>query len=119
MTNPTTPATAYASYLPMLSAEINALQPTDPCINGHWIKFLVYNVPTNTKLPDIKTAIETTYPSLHLAQDPCWIIPEEHRLNISSSTLVISLIGAMDLKHLSTTSLTICNCIYHITEYFA
>jgi hypothetical protein len=29
-TNPTTPATAYKSYLPMLSAEINTLQPSDP-----------------------------------------------------------------------------------------
>jgi hypothetical protein len=34
-TNPTTPATAYKSYLLMLSAEINALQPSNPCINGH------------------------------------------------------------------------------------
>jgi hypothetical protein len=59
-TNPTTPATAYASYLPMLSAEINTLQPTDPRINGRWTKFLIHNVPTNTKLPDIKTEIETT-----------------------------------------------------------
>jgi hypothetical protein len=56
-TNPTTPATAYASYLPMLSAEMNTLQPTDPRINGHWTKFLVHNVPTNAKLPDIKTEI--------------------------------------------------------------
>jgi hypothetical protein len=35
MTNPTTPATAYKSYLLMLSAEINALQPSDPCVNRH------------------------------------------------------------------------------------
>jgi ribosomal protein L29 len=33
-TNPTTPATAYASYLPMLSAEIKSLKPMDPPING-------------------------------------------------------------------------------------
>jgi hypothetical protein len=54
ITNPTTPATAYKSYLPMLSTEINALQPTDPRINGHWTKFLVHNIPTSAKLPDIK-----------------------------------------------------------------
>jgi hypothetical protein len=87
-TNPTTPATAYASYLPMLSAEINALQPMDPRINGCWTKFLIHNVPTNDKLPDIKTEIETMHPSLHLAQDPCWLVPEERRLNKTSSTLV-------------------------------
>jgi hypothetical protein len=34
-TNPTTPATAYRSYLPMLSAEINALHPSNPHINRH------------------------------------------------------------------------------------
>jgi hypothetical protein len=118
-TNPTTPATAYASYLPMLSAEINALQPMDPRINGHWTKFLVHNVPTNAKLPDIKTEIETTYPSLYLATEPRWLVPEECHLNKTSSTLVISLIGATDLKHLGTTSLAICNCLCHINAYFA
>jgi hypothetical protein len=34
MTNPTTPATAYKSYLLMLFAEINALQPSNPRVNG-------------------------------------------------------------------------------------
>jgi hypothetical protein len=66
MTNPTTAATAYTSYLPMLSPEINTLYPMDPYINGCWTKFLIHNVPTNAKLPDIKAEIETTYPSLHL-----------------------------------------------------
>jgi hypothetical protein len=97
MTNPTTPATAYAPYLTMLSAEINALQPTDPRINRCWSKFLIHNVPTNAKLPDIKTEIETTYHSLCLAQDPRWLVPEECRINKTSSTLVVSLIRAMDL----------------------
>jgi hypothetical protein len=118
-TNPTTPATAYKSYIPMLSTEINVLQPTDPHINGCWTKFLVHNVPTNAKLPDIKTEIETTYPSLHLATEPHWLVPEDRRLNKTSSTIVISLTGANDLKHLSTTSLAICNCLCRITAYFA
>jgi hypothetical protein len=60
MTNPTTPATVYASYLPMLSAKIKSLQPIDPRINGCWSKFLVHNVPTTTKLPAIKAEIEST-----------------------------------------------------------
>jgi hypothetical protein len=119
MTNPTTPATAYKSYLLMLSAEINALRPSDPCVNGHWTKFLVHNVPTNAKLPDIKTEIETTYPSLHLATEPRWLVPEERHLNKNSSTIVISLIRATDLKHLSTISLAICNRLCGINAYFA
>jgi hypothetical protein len=118
-TNPTTPATAYKSYLPMLSAEINALQPSDPRINGHWTKFLVHNVPTGAKLPDIKTEIETTYPSLHLATEPRWLVPEGRRLNRNASTIVISLVGATDLKHLGTTSLAICNRLCRINAYFA
>jgi hypothetical protein len=118
-TNPTTPATAYKSYIPMLSAEISALQPTDPRINGRWTKFFVHNVPTNAKLPDIKTEIETTYPSLHLATEPRWLVPEDRRLNKTSSTIVISLTGATDLKHLGTTSLAICNRLCRITAYFA
>jgi hypothetical protein len=59
------------------------------------------------------------YPSLRLAQDARWLVPEERRLNKTSSTLVVSLIGAMDLKHLGTTSLAICNRMCRITAYFA
>jgi hypothetical protein len=118
-TNPTTLATAYASYLLLLSAEIKALKPTDPRINGRWSKFLVHNVPTNAKPPAIKAEIESTYPSLRLAQDPHWLVPTERRLNKSSSTLVVSLIGAIDLKHLGTTSLAICNRMCRINAYFS
>jgi hypothetical protein len=102
----------------MLSAEIKALQPTDPRINGCWSKFLVHNVPTNAKLPVIRGEIESTYP-LHLAQEPHWLVPEERRLNKTSSTLVISLISAIDLKRLGTTSLAICNHMCHINAYFS
>jgi hypothetical protein len=118
-TNPTTPATAYKSYLLMVFTEINILQPSDPCVNGRWTKFLVHNVPTSAKLPDIKTEIETTYPSLHLATEPRWLVPAERHLNKNSSTIVISLIRATDLKHLGTTSLTICNYLCRINAYFA
>jgi hypothetical protein len=118
-TNPTTPATAYASYLPMLSAEINALHPMDPRVNGCWTKFLVHNVPTNAKLPDVKTEIETTYPSLRLAQNPRWLVPKEWRINKNCSTLIVSLTGAIDLKRLGTTSLAICNRMCRINAYFS
>jgi hypothetical protein len=119
MTNPATPATAYASYLPMLSGESKALQPTDPRINGRWSKFLVHNIPTNAKLPAVKAEIESTYPSLSLAQDPRWLVPEERRLNKTSSTLIVSLLGRIDLKRLGTTSLAICNRMCRINTYFS
>jgi hypothetical protein len=115
----TTPATAYKPYLPMLAAEIKALKPTDPRINGRWSKFLVHNVPTNADLPLVKAEIESMYPSLHLAQDPRWLVPTECRLNKYSYTLVVSLIGAIDLKHLGTTSLAICNRMCCINAYFS
>jgi hypothetical protein len=118
-TNPTTPANAYAPYLPMLSTEIRALKPTDPRINGRWSKFLVHNVPTNANLSDVQAEIESTYPSLHFAQDPCWLVPTERRLDKTSSTLVLSLIGVIDLKRLGTTSLAICNRMCRINAYFS
>jgi hypothetical protein len=103
----------------MLSAEIEALKPTDPHINGCWSKVLVHNVPTNAKLLAITAEIESIYPSLHLAWDPCWLIPTEYYLNKPSSTLVISLISAIDLKYLGIILLTICNCICRINTYFS
>jgi hypothetical protein len=118
-TNPTTPATAYASYLPMLSAEIKSLKPMDPRINGRWSKFLVHNVPTNANLPTVRGEIESTYPSLHLTQEPRWLVPEECRLNKTSTTVIISLIGVIDLKRLGTTSLAIYNRMCRINAYFS
>jgi hypothetical protein len=113
----TTPATAYKPYLPMLAAKIRALKPTDPRVNGRWSKFLVHNIPTSANLPLVKAEIESMYPSLHLAQDPRWVVPAEHRLNKSSSTLVVSLIGLIDLKQLGTISLAICNRMCRINAY--
>jgi hypothetical protein len=119
MTNPTTPATAYASCLLMLSAEIKSLKPADIRINRRWSKFLVHNIPTNAKLPAVKAEIESTYPSLRLAQDPRCLVPKERCLNKTSSTLIVSLIGVIDLKRLGTTSLAICNRMCHINAYFS
>jgi hypothetical protein len=103
----------------MLSAEIKSLQPMDPQINGRWFKFLVHNVPTKANLTHVKAEIESMYPSQHLAQDPRWLVPEECRLNKTSSTLIVSLIGAIDLKRLGTTSLAICNRMCCINAYFS
>jgi hypothetical protein len=59
------------------------------------------------------------YPSLHLAQVPYWLVPEECHLNKTFFTLVISLISMIDLKYLGITSLTICNYMCHINAYFS
>jgi hypothetical protein len=118
-TNPTTPATAYKPYMQILANEIKSLKPTEGYINTRWSKFLVHNIPTNATLPAVKANIESTYPSLSLTQDPRWLVPTERRLNKSSSTIVVSLVGAIDLEHLGTTSLAICNHMCCITEYFS
>jgi hypothetical protein len=119
MTNPTTPVTAYVSYLQMLTTNIKALQLMDPHINGYWSKFLVYDIPTKANLRVIKTTIKLRYPSLHLTQDPCWLVPKECHLNKTSSTIIISLISIIDMKHLGITSLTICNHMCYINTYFS
>jgi hypothetical protein len=118
-TNPTTPANAYVPYLQMITANIKALQLTDLQINGRLSKFLIHNVPTNAKLIAIKAEIETTYPSLCLAHNPHWLVPEECHLNKISSTVIISLICTIDLQHLGTTLLAICNRMCCINAYFS
>jgi hypothetical protein len=118
-TNPTTPATAYTPYMPMLLNKIKFLKPTIGHMNSRWTKFLVYNVPTNAPLDSIKCEIERTYPTLHLMQDPRWLVPTEHRLNKTSSTIVISLQGAIDLSRLGTSRLAIQNRMCCVTDYFS
>jgi hypothetical protein len=69
--------------------------------------------------PSHQSRNRITYPPLHLAQEPHWLVPEERRLNKTSSTLVVSLIGVIDLKRLGTTSLAICNRMCRINAYFS
>jgi hypothetical protein len=119
MTNPTTPASAYIPYMLILLNEIKSLKPTTGHMNSHWTKFLIHNVPTTLAPDRIGYQIERTYPTLHLIQDPQWLVPTEYCLNKTSSTIVISLQGAIDLIQLGISHITIQNCIYYITEYFS
>jgi hypothetical protein len=118
-TNPTTRATAYTPYMPMLLNEIKPLNPTTGQLNSRWTKFLVHNIPTDAALDSIGREIERTYPTLRLMQEPCWLVPTERCLNKNSSTIVISLHGAIDLTRLGTSRLAIRNRICRITEYFS
>jgi hypothetical protein len=119
MTNPTTPATTYTPYMPMLLHEIKPLNPTTRQLNSGWTKFLVHNIPTDAALDSIRHKIERTYPTLRLMQEPHWLVPTEHRLNKTSSTIAISLHGTIDLTCLGISHLAIRNRIWRITEYFS
>jgi hypothetical protein len=119
MTNPTTKATAYAPYLQFIADATKCLKPIETKINECWSKFLLHNVPVDADPSTVKVEIESTYPSLHLGQDPCWLVPMEYRFNKTTSMLVIALIGAINYKHLGTTSLAICNRLCRIQEYFS
>jgi hypothetical protein len=116
-TNHTTPAVAYKPYLQLFTNHITPFTPTASDINTRWSKFLVHNIPTGALPSVIKEQIELTYPTLHLAQTPRWLVPTDRRANKQASTLVISLLGTIDLKRLGTTTLTLCNRKCRITPY--
>jgi hypothetical protein len=118
-TNPTTKASDYTPYLQIIANVTQQLKPTETRINERWTKFLLHNVPTNANLPAVRSKIEDTYPSLRLGQDPHWLVPTERRANKAASTLVISLIGSVNYKHLGTSQLAICNRMCKIDEYFS
>jgi hypothetical protein len=118
-TNPTTPASAYTPYMPMLLNEIKSLKPTTGNTNSRWTKFLIHNIPTNATPAQLKVLLEASYPTLQLMQEPRWLVPEERRLNKTASTIVISLQGTIDLKRLGTNTLVLVNRKCHITEYFS
>jgi hypothetical protein len=118
-TNHTTPAAAYKPYLQLFTNQITRFTPTAAEINTRWSKFLVHNIPTDAYPSAIQEHIELTYPTLRLAQTPRWLVPTDRRTNKQASTLVISLLGTIDLKHLGTTTLTLCNRKCRITPYFS
>jgi hypothetical protein len=118
-TNPTTPASAYTPYMPMLLNEIKSLKPTIGNTNSRWPKFLVHNIPTASTPADLKMVLEVNYPTLQLMQEPRWLVPAERSLNKTASTIVISLQGTLDLKRLGANTLVLCNRKCRVTEYFS
>jgi hypothetical protein len=119
MTIPTTPASAYTPYMPMLLNEIKSLKPTMGNTNSHWTTFLIHNIPTNATLTQLRMFLEASYPTLQLVQEPHWLVPEECQLNKTTSTIIISLQDTIDLKCLGTNTLVLFNHKCHITEYFS
>jgi hypothetical protein len=119
MTNPTTPASAYTPYMPMLLNEIKSLKPATGNTNSRWTKFLVHNIPTAATPAELKAALEANYSTLQLIQEPRWLVPAERRLNKTASTIIISLQGTLDLKCLGTNILVLSNRKCRITEYFS
>jgi hypothetical protein len=118
-TNHSTPATAYKPYLQLFTNNMERFTPTASEINTRWSKFLVHNIPTGASPAAIQKEIELIYPTLQIAQTPRWLVPTERRASKQASTLVIALLGTFDLKHLGTTTLTLCNRKCRITPYFS
>jgi hypothetical protein len=119
MTNHTTPAAAYKPYLQLLTNQLTPFAPTASEINTRWSKFLMHNIPTGALPSVIKEQIKLTYPTLRLAQTPRWLVPTDRHVNKQASTLVVSLLGAIHLKRLGTTTLTLCNRKCRITPYYS
>jgi hypothetical protein len=118
-TNPSTPASAYTPYMPMLLNEIKSLKPRIGNTNSRWTKFLVHNIPTTATTAKLKALLEINYPTIQLMQEPRWLVPAKRRLNKTASTIVISLQGALDLKRLGTNTLILANRRCRITEYIS
>jgi hypothetical protein len=118
-TNHTTPAAAYKPYLQLFTNQLTCFTPTAAEIKTRWSKFLVHNIPTNASPSVIQEQIELIYPALRLGQTHCWLVPTDRRASKQVSTLVISLLGTIDLKHLGTTTLTLCNRKCRIAPYFS
>jgi hypothetical protein len=90
------------------------------CISIDGTSLLVHAVtPTATTTADLKVVLEANYPTLQLMQEPRWLVPTERRLTKATSTIVISLQGALDLKRLGTNTLVLSNRKCRVTEYFS
>ncbi|KAL0630524.1 hypothetical protein Q9L58_010629, partial [Maublancomyces gigas] len=88
--------------------------------NAIWTNFLVHNIPTSLG-PDnsalVASAIEKTYPTLHLCRPPRWLTMNEHRKEKTHSTMVITLPLALTIDTLGTKYLTLVNKDYRLAPY--
>jgi hypothetical protein len=107
----------YEPYLGILEDALHEYPIASSRISQRWTRFIVHGIPTSATPENVRTEIETTYPSLKMGQTPRWLTSPERRQGKEASSMVITLIGEMTKKSLGANKLAMFNRECDIAEY--
>jgi len=69
-------------------------------IGKHYSQFLLHSVPTHLSLLEISDSITTNCSQLIQGQTPCWLTPADRREHKTTSTIVMTLTGSVEMTNI-------------------
>jgi hypothetical protein len=108
----------YENYLEVIANAVQRFGKATAALREKWSKFLVRDVPTWLTQDKIREEIETKYPGLKLAQGPGWLLPQERREGRGNSTMLLALMGKVDIRQFGNRRLWIGNQSCKVDIYY-
>jgi hypothetical protein len=110
---------SYEPYLGIFEDALHEFPIASSRISQRWTRFLIHGIPTMATPEDVRTEIETNYPSLRMGQTPRWLTSPERRQGKEASSMVVTFIGEMTKKSLGATRLAMFNRECNVAEYIS
>jgi hypothetical protein len=108
----------YESYLGLIATAVQHFGTATATLHEKWSKFLVRDVPTWLMQEEIREEIETKYPGLKLAQALGWLLPQERLEGRGNSTLLLPLLGKVEIGQFGNRRLWIGNQSCKVDIYY-
>jgi hypothetical protein len=99
----------YESYLEVFTNAIQRFGKATATLHEKRSKFLVRDVPPWMSHEDIRADIESKYPGLKLDQAPGWWVPCERREGRAHATILLALLGVVEIEQFGNRRLWIGN----------
>jgi hypothetical protein len=110
---------SYEPYLGIFEDALHEFPIASSRISQRWTRFLIHGIPTVATPEDVRTEIETNYPSLRMGQTPRWLTSPERRQGKEASSMVVTFVGEMTKKSLGATRLAMFNRECNVAEYIS
>jgi hypothetical protein len=110
---------SYEPYLAIFEDALHEFPIASSRISQRWTRFILHGIPTTATPENVRTEIETTYPTLRMGQTPRWLTSPERRQGKEASSMVITLIGEMTKKSLGANNLAVFNRECNLAEYIS
>jgi hypothetical protein len=108
----------YENYLGVIADALQRFGKATATLHEKWSKFLVRDVPAWMSGEDIRADIESKYLGLKLAQAPGWLVPPERREGRPNATILLALLGEVEIEQFGNRRLWIGNQSCKVDIYY-
>jgi hypothetical protein len=108
----------YESYLGIIANALQRFGKAMATLHKEWSKFLVRDMPTGMSDEDIRADFDSKYSGLKLDQAPEWLVPREKRERRAYATILLALLGVVEIEQFGNRRLWIGNQSFKVDMYY-